>query len=183
MNKILVVAAMVDEIKELCRDDSVDVLITGVGKVNATLHLAKRLSQKQYDVVLNLGTCGSRRHGKGLLINCVKFEERDFDATEIDIHRKSVSSTMHSFGLSDDIVTTCGTGDNFSSSDLDKYPVCDMEGYALAKTCSEFGTKFLSIKYVTDSGLGLDFRRSLQYADIALSNFYYAFKQAVRNGN
>jgi futalosine hydrolase len=36
-----------------------DVLITGVGMVATTFSLAKRFSEKKYDLALNLGICGS----------------------------------------------------------------------------------------------------------------------------
>ena len=56
--KILLVAATKTEIIENKFKDC-DVMITGVGMVNTTFSLTKRLSKKTYDLVINIGVAGS----------------------------------------------------------------------------------------------------------------------------
>lgn len=55
------------------------------------------------------------------------------------------------------IQTFCFTGDSFrTSSTHSEYPhVVEMEAFALAKVCAEFGVGFAAIKYVSD-GSGVD---------------------------
>ncbi len=61
---ILIVAATKREIEPLLNNlkglkFKPDVLITGVGMVATTFSLAKRFSEKKYDLAINLGVCGS----------------------------------------------------------------------------------------------------------------------------
>ena len=56
--KILLVVATKSEIIENKFKDC-DVMVTGVGMVNTTFSLTKRLSKKSYDLVINIGVAGS----------------------------------------------------------------------------------------------------------------------------
>src|SRR3989337_2450314 len=60
------------------------VLYTGVGKVNATYALARRLAEYQHagvprPRVINFGTVGSRRHATGATLECNAFVQRGMD--------------------------------------------------------------------------------------------------------
>jgi len=56
--KILLVVATKSEIIEAKLKDC-DVIVTGVGMVNTTFSLTKKLSEKTYDLVINMGVAGS----------------------------------------------------------------------------------------------------------------------------
>jgi len=56
--KILLVVATKSEIIEDKFKDC-DVIVTGVGMVNTTFFLTKKLSKKSYDLVINMGVAGS----------------------------------------------------------------------------------------------------------------------------
>ena len=56
--KILLVVATKSEIIEAKFKDC-DVIVTGVGMVNTTFSLTKKLSEKTYDLVINMGVAGS----------------------------------------------------------------------------------------------------------------------------
>ncbi len=56
--KILLVVATKEEIIEEKFKDC-DMIVTGVGMVNTTFSLTKRLSKKSYDLVINMGVAGS----------------------------------------------------------------------------------------------------------------------------
>ena len=57
MKILLVVATESEIIKEKFND--CDVIVTGIGMVNATFSLTKILSEKDYDLVINMGVAGS----------------------------------------------------------------------------------------------------------------------------
>lgn len=77
MKRILIVAATYNEVKflekfglrhsnensNICQiiinDKNIDVLISGVGMVATTLYLTKQLSQKDYDLIINIGIAGA----------------------------------------------------------------------------------------------------------------------------
>ena len=56
--KILLVVATKSEIIEE-KFKNCDVIVTGVGMVNTTFFLTKSLSEKPYDLVINIGVAGS----------------------------------------------------------------------------------------------------------------------------
>ncbi len=147
-----------------------DVVYTGVGKVNATYTLTRRLSwessinqKSRKTLVINYGTAGSRKIKKGQLVDCTKFIQRDMDVTglgfmrgETPFEEESVSSppmTIKSTSEFNPIgrKALCGSGDNFVEDKSNYYgEVVDMEAYALAKVCYLFDIPFISFKYITD---------------------------------
>ena len=85
---VLVVVALADESAGLLEQAGAAVLYTGVGKVNATYALTRRLVEyraqgRTMPRVLNLGTAGSRVYPTGSLVACHRFIQRDMDATAL----------------------------------------------------------------------------------------------------
>jgi len=60
-----------------------EIIYTGIGKVNAALHLTERLSQavagqaKRPDLVINLGSAGAQQRPTGSILACTRFVQRD----------------------------------------------------------------------------------------------------------
>ena len=143
-----------------------DILYTGVGKVNATYELTKRLSVEgsiDYDarktLVINYGTAGSRKFKKGQLVDCTKFIQRDMDVTGLGFMKGETPFEKHPPIVIDNEPdfnpigknATCGSGDNFVEDKSNYYgEVVDMEAYALAKVCYHYDIPFISFKYITD---------------------------------
>ena len=168
MNKnILIVSALEIETQGKLEDwRPYNLLITGVGKVNATYSLTKRLQidgSMNYDsrinLVINYGTAGSRKYKKGELIDCTRFIQRDMDVTGLGFQKGETpfekepsiviesKSKFNPIGIN----ATCGTGDNFVEDRTNYYgEVVDMEAYALAKVCHNFDVPFISFKYISD---------------------------------
>ena len=161
---ILIVCAL--EIETQSQLEDYDVLYTGVGKVNATYHLTKRLSVEgsiNYDarktLVVNYGTAGSRKIKKKTLVDCTKFVQRDMDVTGLGFMRgetpfeKEPPLMLESKPDFNPIGrhATCGSGDSFVEDKSQYYgEVVDMEAYALAKVCYLYDIPFISFKYITD---------------------------------
>src|SRR5690349_10795536 len=64
---------------------SSELLLTGVGKVNAAYQLTKRLAQRRAEgrlpeLVVNFGTAGSRSLPTGSIVGCTRFVQNDMDA-------------------------------------------------------------------------------------------------------
>jgi adenosylhomocysteine nucleosidase len=167
MNNILIVSALDIETQGQLEDwKPHNLLITGVGKVNATYHLTKRLlvdKSINYDarinLVINYGTAGSRKIKKKTLVDCTKFIQRDMDVTGLGFMRGETpfednppitiesKSNFNPIGRK----ATCGSGDNFVEDRSQYYgEVVDMEAYALAKVCYGYDVPFISFKYITD---------------------------------
>lgn len=171
MNNILIVSALDIETQGQLEDwKPHNLLITGVGKVNATYHLTKRLlvdKSINYDarinLVINYGTAGSRKIKKKTLVDCTKFIQRDMDVTGLGFMRGETpfednppitiesKSNFNPIGRK----ATCGSGDNFVEDKSDYYgEVVDMEAYALSKVCYRYDVPFISFKYITDGADG-----------------------------
>src|SRR5690349_6566592 len=81
---VILVMALEVEAQGLFRARGVDVLFTGIGKVNATYALTRRAAEQargQKPLVVNLGTAGSRRFQRGSVVGCRRFVQRDMDVT------------------------------------------------------------------------------------------------------
>ena len=164
MSNILIVSALTLETQHQLTD--YETLYTGVGKVNATYELTRTLfdDRNNYDLVINYGTAASKLH-KGL-VDCTRFVQRDMDATplgfkigETPFENKPLmidfSHIKNPIGKN----LCCYTGDSFVT-DIQYMDVVDMEAYALAKTCRNFGIDFVSYKYISDDGNADDWEKN-----------------------
>ena len=161
--EVLIVCAL--EVETQGQLNDWNVLYTGVGKVNATLELTKVLQKAHLNylpptpkLIINYGTAGSRKYKKGELIDCTKFIQRDMDATPMGFKIGETpfdkEPSMIDFSHIKNPIgknLTCYTGDSFVT-DIQDMDVVDMEAYALAKTCRNFGINFVSYKYISDDG-------------------------------
>lgn len=129
-------------------------LITGVGKVNASIALTAELCYNStYSKIINYGSAGGNSAIKGQLVGVSAVIERDMDCTPLglplyvspgDEEQMIVCQTKH------DSLFVCGTGDSFSVPHIN-YQICEMEAYALAKVCKKFEIPFDCYKYISDS--------------------------------
>ena len=142
------------------------ILYTGVGKVNATYNLTKVLmdDREEYDLVINYGTAASKTYSG--LVDCTKFIQRDMDATPMGFKIGETpfdnEPSMIDFSHIKNPIgknLTCYTGDSFVT-DIQYMDVVDMEAYALAKTCRNFGIDFVSYKYISDDGNADDWEKN-----------------------
>ena len=129
------------------------VLITGVGKVNATMVLVDHIIKQSPKEIINYGTAAkcSRKVEVGKIYEVRKFVQRDMNATHLgfETYQTPFGKGMIDTGLShssfgrDDLI--CGTGDNFWEGDFqftEEYDIADMEAYALASVCEEYHIPF-----------------------------------------
>ena len=157
--KPLIVCAL--EIETQGQLEDYDVLYTGVGKVNATYslttHFGKYGSHIPYDLVINYGTAGSRKHSIGELVDCTKFIQRDMDVRGLGFMKSQtpfeplvpiILDSSHVEFNPIGMKETCATGDSFVQEETDY--IVDMEAYALAKVCWLRNVDFISFKYITD---------------------------------
>ena len=163
MSRILIVSALRQELSDID-----DVLYTGVGKVNATYKLTELLTRvygkDRFDLVINYGTAASKTYSG--LVDCTKFIQRDMDATPMGLKIGETpfdnEPSMIDFSHIKNPIgknLTCYTGDSFVT-DIQYMDVVDMEAYALAKTCRNFGIDFVSYKYISDDGNANDWKEN-----------------------
>lgn len=134
-----------------------DILYVGVGKVNATYQLTKRIGENKPSIIINLGSAGSNKFSRGSVVCCTRFIQRDMDATMIGCEKYETPYSNeaiileYGFDISFLEKGICGTGDNFEvKHEASMYDVIDMEAYALAKVAQQEDIPFLCLKYISD---------------------------------
>ena len=138
----------------------VDVIYTGVGKINAAIKATQTLENLSPadTIVINYGSAGGHITMINSLFKCKNFVQRDMDA------RPFVKKTITPFdevvwnklNLVNDSIDfnglgyhTCHTQDRFETS---PNRISDMEAYSIAKVCKIYGFDFTAYKYISDSG-------------------------------
>ncbi len=141
----------------------IDVLDTGVGKVNAAIALCGRFERyrqagRPLPLVVNFGTAGSARHPPRTLVACRRFVDRDMNVSALGFTPgvtpfDELPPTLEFppwFPALPEAV--CGSGDTFATHSIGvDCDVVDMEAYALAKVCRIAGAGFACAKYVSDA--------------------------------
>ena len=140
----------------------IEVLYTGIGKVNAAIVLTRRLAEvgrgdARLPLVVNFGTAGSANLPAQSLVACRRFVDRDMDVGALGFAPgvtpfDPLPPVLEFPAAFPDLPeAVCGSGDSFSTAhggfDSD---VVDMEAYALAKACKLAGAGFACAKYVSD---------------------------------
>lgn len=153
--KILILTAIERELQTLCSSlHEIHIVYTGVGKVSAAISSFKALKEERCDLVLNVGTAGSKHLSVGSIVAAVNFVDRDMEqAADFGAVWKISTNhllhpNLHSVFQPDAI---CNTGDRFVTEHThSEGDVFDMEAFAEAAVCIALQQPFLSIKYVTD---------------------------------
>lgn len=184
----LIVMALESEGSKALAALGFEVLCCGVGKVNASYHLTRRLARMQpgeFSYVLNLGSAGSPRFAHDTLVAADHFVQRDMDATGIGFaygetpfedappmlsFEKQFPQLLHGI---------CGSGDSFLQGPPPlPCDIIDMEAYALAKVCRLERIPFACVKYITDGADGtadVDWQTNLHRAEEAFSQLMCDF--------
>lgn len=153
-----------------------EVVITqcGVGKVNAAIATSLLISEFECHIIINTGIAGGTELvEKEDIVIGTRFAYFDVDATLFgyefgqipgsslfftpnDVAICKVKKALQGLGFS----YKCGTilsGDTFVSKKetyekmkLDDVMACEMEGCAIAHTCTKFKTAFIVIRYISD---------------------------------
>jgi len=184
---VLVVMALPVEAQGLFERESVRVLYTGLGKVNAAMSLTRRLLQYVHaglgpPLVVNFGTAGSRRFDSHSLVGCASFVQRDMDVTGLGFERgetpfEDIPARLEFPPIFMELPHgVCGTGDSFEVGRMaHPWDVIDMEAYALAKVCRVEGARFGCAKYITDGAdhqAGDDWQQNLPRAAAEFLRLY-----------
>lgn len=161
---VLVTMALPEEGGLLLQEAGAYVLFTGLGKVNAAYALTKELQRQRPELVLNLGTAGSKLFNQGELVACNRFLQRDMNVSALGFKPYATPFEGVPMVLTHAAIfhhlpqATCGTGDSFETEHKhERGEVVDMEAYALAKVCWLEKVNFACVKYISD---GADYNAS-----------------------
>jgi len=195
MKDTLIVIALEDEGQGLLEKLGFEVLYCGIGKVNATYHLTRRLGDisKPISRVINIGSAGSHKFATGSLVAVDRFVQRDMDLTGLgfDLGHTPYESEPMMISIpryfKDLEHGICGSGDSFLQDICPIHSeIIDMEAYALAKVCLRESIQFACAKYITDGAdksASNDWKANLTNAgqefDQLLSNRIFANQSTI----
>lgn len=197
LNILIVMALPIENVGNQL-DGFGEIIYTGIGKVNAALHLTERLNQakigrtKKVDLVINLGSAGAPQRPTGSILACTRFVQHDMQLValgyawgqtpfeEYSAIEMPLPDTWQALDLAE---ATCYTGDQFITEPHSFFAldVVDMEGYALARVCKHFQLPLISLKFITDGADGQaahDWQQALAAATFALQQVMHRAVQA-----
>lgn len=163
-NKAVILVAWTPELENLSDtdrqrllDNNIEIKVTGVGKINATIAASAVCSGWKYRRIINVGTAGSHTYDVGSLVKPTNFAQRDMRVETFGFPSFLTPGEESPFitirGKEDG--PTCWTGDNANgyAETTEQHPtfdVVEMEAYAIAKVCRENNREFIAYKYISD---------------------------------
>ena len=177
MNSIVILAAIPDELIPNSIN-GVNIIYTGIGKINAAYWATKVILEQKPRLILNVGTAGVLTvENLGKVHDVRSVIERDFLAMPL-AERGSVpfDDSKNEFILNHQGLKVA-TGDSFVSKhdswlNQQKVDLVDMELFAIAKVSNKLGVHCKAIKYGSDlanSEAPLDWKKSLDKAKFLFS--------------
>jgi len=165
---ILVVGAMQAEIESIEPYPNTKIILTGIGKVNAAMHLTEAITENKIDAIYNFGFVGASHHYQvGDVIIVKDAQYHDFDLTFFGYEKGQVPNCPVKFesdpkllehvqkALPEAKTGSLFTGDYFMTTKSDEPYLVDMEGTALYQVAYLKNIPIISVKIVSDI-VGMD---------------------------
>lgn len=154
--KILILTALASELNAADAPNGIEVIYTGVGKINAAAMATAAILQRQPQLIINFGTAGKINPVVDGLLDIASVIQRDMLAIPLAARGVTPLSDEPSSYVSGHGNAVCGTGDSFvTASDPwlveQGVDVVDMELFAIAHTCHRYGVPWRAFKFITDS--------------------------------
>jgi adenosylhomocysteine nucleosidase len=168
--ELLIITALESELKRNSLPKGVEIVYSGVGKINAALTTAKALHHYSPKHIINFGTAGKIKSNLNGLLEIGKVIQRDMNAEPLAPRGSTPFCNRPREYLSTGQYL-CGTGDSFVtaqdswllSQDVD---IVDMELFAIAATAHSHQIPWRSFKYITDEAnedAGADWSERVHY--------------------
>ena len=148
-------SALESELKRESLPAGIDIVYSGVGKLNSALASMKAIEQFSPTQIINFGTAGSIKSNLSGLLEIRRVIQRDMIAEPLSPRgRVPFCERPHEY-FSTSGQHTCATGDSFVTAkdpwlDHQGVDVVDMELYAIAAVAHAYGLPWTSFKYITD---------------------------------
>lgn len=152
--ELLIITALESELKREALPSGVEIIYTGIGKINATITSIKAINQYSPKRILNFGTAGKIKPELHGLLEIGKVIQRDMQAEPL-APRGSTPFCVRPQEYLSTGQFVCGSGDSFVTAH-DPWlhslgvDVVDMELFAIAAVAYEHRIPWQSFKYITD---------------------------------
>lgn len=147
--------ALESEVPDIELPDDYTLMITGVGKINATMMATIAVRQPDCECIINYGTAGTFKTKLiGNLHRIGTVKQRDMDTrpqAPLGVTPYETTQFGGDLQIYKGSKFTLTTGDNFVKSMPElKSDFVDMEGYAIAKVAGMFNKPCIMLKYASD---------------------------------
>ena len=152
--ELLIITALESELKREALPSGVEIIYTGIGKINATITSIKAINQYSPKRILNFGTAGKIKPELHGLLEIGKVIQRDMQAEPL-APRGSTPFCVRPQEYLSTGQFVCGSGDSFVTAH-DPWlhslgvDVVDMELFAIAAVAHDYQIPWQSFKYITD---------------------------------
>lgn len=153
---LVVIVALESELSRHRLPVGVQLIHSGVGKINAAIAACDAIARYQPRLIVNYGTAGALHAGVGGLFEIGSVIQRDMIAEPL-APRGVTPFSEHSAEIrSGHDGARCATGDSFVTAadswlTLQQADVVDMELFAIAHACRHAGVPWRAFKFVTDA--------------------------------
>jgi adenosylhomocysteine nucleosidase len=153
--QLLIITALESELDKSTLPDGVNIVYSGVGKINAAAVSIRAIQEFQPKKIVNFGTVGKINPVLQGLLAVGKVSQRDMITAPLAPRGITPFCSKPSQYLSMGGEYVCGTGDSFVTAHdpwllSQGVDVVDMELYAIANIAHQFNIPWQSFKYVTD---------------------------------
>ena len=175
-------------------------LMTGVGPVEAAVRMGVELARPSTehalpDLVVSLGSAGSRRLEQTEIYQAVSVGYRDMDASPLGFEKgrtpfldlpAAVPLPFRIPGIDEATLSTGGavvSGDAYDAIDAD---MVDMETFAILRACQQFALPLIALRAISDGATELrhvgDWTEYLHVIDEKLAGAVGLMEQALGDG-
>ena len=152
--ELLIITALESELKREALPHGVEIVYSGIGKINAAVTSLKAITQYAPKLILNFGTAGKINPHLNGLLEIGKVIQRDMDAEPLAPRGSTPFCSRPSEYLSTGQYL-CGSGDSFVTAQdpwlqSQGVDVVDMELFAIAAVAHDHQIPWHSYKYITD---------------------------------
>ena len=153
--QLLIITALESELAKNVVPAGIQIVYSGVGKINATAASIQAIHEFQPKRIVNFGTVGKINSALQGLLEIGKVIQRDMMTVPLAPRGQTPFCPKPSEYLSLSGEYICGTGDNFVTAHdpwliSQGIDVVDMELFAIANIAYQFNIPWQSFKYVTD---------------------------------
>jgi adenosylhomocysteine nucleosidase len=153
--QLLIITALESELDKSALPSGVEIIYTGVGKINATAASMRAIHEFEPKRIVNFGTVGKINPVLEGLLEIGKVIQRDMMTVPLAPRGQTPFCAKPSHYLSLGGDHTCGTGDSFVTAHdpwliSQGIDVVDMELFAIANIAYQFNIPWQSFKYVSD---------------------------------
>jgi len=153
--KILVLSALESELDKSRAPAEIEVIFTGVGKINTTIATLQAVQAMQPKLVVNYGTAGKLNTKLSGLVEVSDVIQRDMNAEPLAPRGRTPFAPDLDRLVSGQRGVICGSGDSFVTSTdpwlvANNVDIVDMELFAIAQVCLRHGIRWRAFKFITD---------------------------------